>query len=186
MHTLGTKNIENNPVNEYSIDSFPVACCDNWRIYKSKLYKEEEYRGYVASKKKYLYGLRVHCVVTKDGRLVESILAPASHNDMKVARYFNLDLPEGSIVYLDKIYNDYVYEDILRDVGIAWMPIRKKNSKRKRAPYVEYLKQFNRKMVETAFSIIKQMFPKKIHAVTAKGFELKILLFLIAYSIRYL
>jgi hypothetical protein len=186
MHTLGTKNIESNPGNEYSIDSFPIACCDNWRIYNSKLYQGEKYRGYIASKRRYFYGLRIHCLVTKNGKIVETILAPGSHNDMDIARNFNFDLPEGAIIYGDKIYNDYTHEDILEDAGIMWMPIRKKNSKRKTTLYIEYLKQFNRKMVETAFSLIKQLFPIKIHAVTAKGFELKLLLFLMAYSIRYL
>lgn len=186
IYSLGVINIENNLTSEFSVDSFPIECCDNWRIYNSKLYKGEEYRGYIASKKRYFYGLRAHCLVTKGGKIVEIILAPGSYNDMNVARFFDLDLPNGSKIYGDKAYNDYVYEDILMDAGIMWMPIRKQNSKRKLPQYIEYLKQFNRKMVETTFSIIKKMFPKKIHAVTAKGFELKIWLFFIAYSITYL
>jgi len=32
--------------------------------------------------------------------------------------------------------------------------------------------------------LITQWFPKSIHAVTAKGFELKVILFIIAFSIH--
>jgi hypothetical protein len=38
-------------------------------------------------------------------------------------------------------------------------------------------------MVETAGSLIEQLLPKSIHAVTSQGFELKVALFVIAYSL---
>lgn len=41
-----------------------------------------------------------------------------------------------------------------------------------------------RKMVETASSLIERMLPKSIHAVTSQGFELKVALFVIAYSLN--
>jgi len=44
-----------NPGQEYIIDSFPVPGCDNIRIERCKIYTEEEYRGYIASKKRYFY-----------------------------------------------------------------------------------------------------------------------------------
>jgi hypothetical protein len=50
---------------EYLIDSFPVAICDNIRIFNVKLIKSEEYRGYIASKKRYFYGVKVHLLTTK-------------------------------------------------------------------------------------------------------------------------
>ena len=37
----------------YAIDSFPIPACDNYRIKRCKLYQEEHYRGYTASKKRY-------------------------------------------------------------------------------------------------------------------------------------
>src|SRR5215471_18158086 len=42
---------------------------------------------------------------------------------------------------------------------------------------------YYRKMIETAGSLIEQMLPKSIHAVTPQGFELKVALFLVAYSL---
>ena len=38
-------------------------------------------------------------------------------------------------------------------------------------------------MSETAGSLIEQMLPKSIHAVTPQGFELKVALFVVAYSL---
>jgi Transposase DDE domain len=62
----------------YVIDSFPVVVCDNYRIPRAKLYQHEEYRGSMASKKCYFYGLKVHLLVTKDGQPVECFLTLGS------------------------------------------------------------------------------------------------------------
>jgi hypothetical protein len=43
-----------------------------------------------------------------------------------------------------------------------------------------------RKKIETVGSLIERMLPKSIHAVTAAGFELKIFLFVLAYSMNCL
>ena len=50
----------------YVIDSLPILACDNIRISRSKLYGKEEFRGYIASKKRYFYGLKIHLMVTQD------------------------------------------------------------------------------------------------------------------------
>lgn len=38
---------------EYVIDSFPVPLCDNIRISRSKIFTEEDYRGYISFKRRY-------------------------------------------------------------------------------------------------------------------------------------
>jgi len=170
----------------YIIDSFPVAVCDNYRIPRAKIYHSEEYRGYIPSKRRYFYGLRIHLMVTKDCRAVEFFLAPGRFADVDALKVFNFDLPEGSIVYGDKAYNDYGVEDSLMESSqIQLLPIRKKNSKRGVPAYVAFIQHYYRKMIETAGSLIERMLPKSIHAVTAKGFELKVVLFVVAYSINY-
>jgi hypothetical protein len=52
------------------------------------------------------------------------------------------------------------------------------------APEVSFVQHYYRKMVETAGSLIEQLLPKSIHAVTSQGFELKVALFVIAYSLN--
>jgi len=50
---------------EYLLDSFPVPICDNIRIPRVRLARSEDFRGYIASKKRYFYGIRVQLLVTK-------------------------------------------------------------------------------------------------------------------------
>lgn len=50
---LGEAFKELNEESVYIIDSAPVAVCDNIRIQRNKIYGDEAYRGYQASKKRY-------------------------------------------------------------------------------------------------------------------------------------
>jgi hypothetical protein len=100
---------------------------------------------------------------------------------------FRCDVPEGSQVYADKAYNDYAMEDVLLEAShIQLYPIRKKNSKRPLPPSIAYVQHDYRKRIETVGSMIERMLPKTIHAVTAEGFELKVFLFVLAYSLNCL
>ena len=101
----------------YAIDSFPSTACDNYRIPRAKLYRHESYRGYIASKKRYFYGLKIHLMVTKDGQPVECFLTPGSSSDVRARQTFQFDVPEGSCIYADKAYNDYALEDVMREAA---------------------------------------------------------------------
>ena len=79
----------------YVIDSFPVAVCDNIRIRRTKLYRDETYRGYQASKRRYFYGLKIHLMVTSAGQPVECVLTPGSVGDVQVLKSYAYDLPPG-------------------------------------------------------------------------------------------
>lgn len=174
-----------NPDAIYVIDSFPVAVCDNRRIRRSKIYSTEDFRGYQASKKRYFYGLKIHIMVTQDGQPVECFLTPGSFGDVDALKYYAYELPDGSMIYADKAYNDYEIEDLLHTVDhIHLLPMRKKNSKRALSPSVAFVQHYHRKRVETAGSLIAQLLPKSIHAVTPQGFELKVALFVIASSLN--
>src|SRR5207244_3964202 len=59
LDLLGYTWTQLNTESVYVMDSFPVVVCDNDRIPRAKLYQHEEYRGYIASKKRYCYGLKV-------------------------------------------------------------------------------------------------------------------------------
>lgn len=186
QHILGRTFVELNDANEYVVDSYPVAVCENIRIPRCKIYQNEEYRGKAASKSKYFFGVRVHVVSTMKGGPVEYRFAPGSHHDLRAFKCFDFDLPDGATIYGDRAYTDYDYEDALEEAGKKPMIARKGNSKRHRPGYIEYLTSHYRKRIETIFSQITNLFPKSIHAVTAKGFELKILSFILAYSFSQL
>ena len=167
----------------YVIDSFPVSVCDNIRIRRAKLYQDETHRGYQASKKRYFYGLKIHLMVTSAGQPVECVLTPGSISDVQVLKSYAYDLSPGSVVYADKAYNDYEIEDLLAEMeDIHLLPIRKKNSKRPLSASTRFSQSYHRKRVETAGSQLMGLFPKSLHAVSALGFELKVALFVLAYS----
>jgi hypothetical protein len=170
----------------YVIDSFPVSACDNYRILRSKLYQGEHWRGFQASKKRYFYGLKIHLMITAQGRPVEFFLTPGSWSDTKALKQYNFDLPEGALVTGDKAYNDYPFEDLLEVAGIDLQPLRKKNSKRPASAWLQYLMARYRKVIETTGSLLEQLLPKHIHAVTPQGFELKVAIFVLATSFNFL
>jgi hypothetical protein len=100
---------------------------------------------------------------------------------------FRCDVPEGSHIYADKAYHDYAMEDVLREAShMQRSPSRKKNSTRTLPPSIAYVQHYYRKRVETVGSLIERMLPKTIHAVTAKGLELKVFLLVLAYSLNCL
>ena len=174
-----------NTTSTYVIDSFPIAGCDNRRIPRVRRYQGEASRRYLASNRRYCYGLRIQLLVTADGEPVEVFLAPGADADVRALSRFCFDLPTGSIVYADSAFTHYVLEDLMKEAGIGLQPIRKKNSKRPVPPSVAYLPSRGRKIVETTGSLIERLLPKSIHAVTAQGFELKVMLFVLAVSVSY-
>ena len=100
---------------------------------------------------------------------------------------FRFDVPEGSQVYADKAYTDDAMEDVLLEAShMQFYPIRKKHSTRTLPPYIAYVQHDYRKRIETVGSLIERMLPKTMHAVTAQGFELKVFLFVLAYSLNCL
>jgi hypothetical protein len=173
---------------EYILDSFPVPICDNIRISRSKIFQGEDFRGYMPSKRRYFYGIRVHMIVTASGEPVEFLIAPGSVSDLTVLKQLDFSLPPGSVCYADRIYNDYSFEDLLSEAaGIILKPIRKKNSVRAEGDFIfRRALAYTRKRIETSFSGITGFFPKKIHAVTPQGFALKVIGFILVFGIQFL
>jgi hypothetical protein len=76
-------------------------------------------------------------------------------------------------------------EDLLQEAAkISLLPLRKKGSTRPLPPYLQFLQHYYRKRIETVCRLLERLLPKSLHAVTARGFELKAALFVIAYSVH--
>ncbi len=185
---LGRVHRQANAGQEYAADSMPVPACDNIRIQRSRLYPLRAtggaFRGYVASKRRFFYGLRVHLLVTAGGQPVEMALAPGSEADIAAFRQMRLDLPQGARVFADAAYLDGPYARAAgQSARIALVAQRRGNSLDPLAPWVAYLCDRTRKRVETTFSQIAARFARSTHAVTARGFELKVFLTVLAYAI---
>jgi hypothetical protein len=116
---------------------------------------------------------------------VEAFLVPGSTADVTALRAVRFDLPEGSTVYADAAFTWHELEDVMAQAAnIHLMPRRKANSTRPLPPCTAYLQARGRKIIETVGSRINRLMPKHIHAVTAQGFELKVMLFVLAYALE--
>jgi hypothetical protein len=169
----------------YIIDSFPVPVCDNIRIKRCRLVNDESFRGKIASKRRYFYGVKVQVITTESGIPVEIAFLPGSAHDTRAFDVLSLDLPSGSEVYGDSAYTNYTVEDDLMSAEeIILSPVRKKVSSRQDEYPVRLFKETMRKRIETSFSEINQLLPRKIHAVTLKGFLMKVYLFVFGFAIN--
>lgn len=181
---LGQTIKELNTSSVYLIDSFPVAVCDNIRIPFCQMLQGEAYRGKCQSKRRYFYGFRVQVITTLGGVPVDFYIHAGSFADVTALQAMPLDLPQGCCLYADAAYTCYQVEDLMAECdGVELRCCRKSNSRRKDEPHMAFLKDCYRKRIETTFSGITGLFPKKIHAVTAQGFILKLILFIFAYTL---
>ena len=168
----------------YVIDSFSVAACHNTRIPRCKLLTDKAYHGRCASKRSWFYGFKEPVVATTDGIPVGYYIHAGSEADQTGLRALAPDLPKGSVLYTDAGYTDYAGEDLFEEAtSNRQQTARKKNSQRPHEPYENFLIQHFRKSIETCFSQLTARFPKQIHAVTAQGFVLKIVLFIFVHSL---
>ena len=98
-----------------------------------------------------------------------------------------MTLPKGAKIYADRAYNDYAYEDLLKEaLDIDFIPQRKASSKRKYEGCIDFIREKVRKRIETSFSQIKRLIPRTIKVNTSRGFELKLMNFILAFSFHLL
>ena len=122
-------------------------------------------------------------VSAKKGIPIEIVFTPGSEHDMRAFKRFSLDIPKNSNIYGDRAYNNYSFEDFLSEhAEIDLIVQRRKCSKRPLLGELKYLQSRMRKKIETVFSQITRVFPRNINVVTAKGFEIKIFNFILAYT----
>jgi hypothetical protein len=175
---------ESNPDGLHIVDTFPLPVCRNIRIKRCRLYREEAFRGYCASKKEYYFGLKVCVVVTQDGAPVEVLLSAGSTSDITCLRRMNLTLPEGSTLFGDSGFLDRDFETALREEAELNLVVpRRKNMKDQLEGCLQYICNHYRKRVETTFSLLAERFARSVHAVTPRGFELKAFLTVMAFAI---
>lgn len=172
---------------EYVIDSFPVAVCDNICISRSKLLKGKQWRGKQSSMRRYFYGVKVQVLVDSTGIPVEFGFVPGSESDVHALKKLPLAVAPESRIYGDSAYTDYQTEDDMKQADLVELMIcRKRNSKRPDQPWIRFIKEQMRKGIETSFSQIKALFLRKIHAVTFKGFLIKLVMFILAFTLNKL
>jgi hypothetical protein len=168
---------------DYVLDSFPVAVCDNIRIGRCRLLRGKQWRGKQSSMHRYFYGVKVQVLTTGSGIPVEFCFVPGSEGDVQALKKLPMAVAPESRIYADSAYTDYRIEDDAREHDLVELMVqRRKNSKRADEPWTRFLKLQMRKGIETTFSMIKALFLRKIHAVTFRGFLLKILMFIMGFT----
>lgn len=169
---------------EAIVDTFPVPVCRNIRIKRCRIYQGPTFRGYNASKKEYFYGLKVCLVITASGQPLELVLVPGSTADIAALRAMDLNLPDQIRVYGDGGFLDLCFERALsEEANIDLVVPRRKNMKCQLDGCLQYICCVIRKRVETTFSQLCERLARSIHAVTPRGFELKVFLTVLAFSI---
>ena len=185
FHQLGLILKQADTKTEYLLDSFPVAVCDNIRISRCRIVQGEQFRGKCVAKRRYFYGVKVQVLTTASGIPVEFAFLPGRASDTRGLDVLPLELRAGSEVFMDSGYTDYAAEDAAREAdGVVFSVCRKKNSKRRQEPMLEYYKVMMRKRIETSFSQITSLFPRHLHTVTFRGFLMKISFFIFAFTLE--
>jgi len=172
----------------FLVDSFPIAICHPIRASRRSLFKGKEYLGYNASKKMWFTGLKVHVIATLQGQPKEFAISSGSMHDLKALQKMYLGtLPRGSTMFGDKAYTSQPFEqELLASRDILLAAERKSNSRRGQSLiYSRYGKKI-RKRIETTFSQMTSWLPRRIHAVTNRGFLLKLMMLITAFSISFL
>lgn len=172
----------------FLVDSFPIAVCHPVRASRRSLFQGKKYLGYNASKKMWFTGLKVHVIATFQGQPKEFAISAGSMHDLTALQKMYLGtLPRGSTMFGDKAYTSQPFEqELLDSKDLLLAAERKANSKRGQSLiYSRYGKKI-RKKIETSFSEMVSWLPRRIHAVTNKGFILKLMMLITAFSMSFL
>lgn len=184
FHQFGSVIKDLNWESRYLLDSFPLSVCDNIRIGRCRIVRDERFRGYQASKRRYFYGVRVQVITTAQGVPVEFCVLPGKFADIEGLAHLALELPPEAHLIADSAYTNFEWEEyLLEEERINFLVQRKSNTLGAVEPRLEDYKKLFRKRIETAFGELTKLFPKKIHVTSFKGFILKISLFLFAFQI---
>jgi hypothetical protein len=185
FHQLGLTIKELNLESRYNLDSFPVAICDNIRILRCRIAHGSQFRGYLASERRYFCGVRVQVISTIEGVPVEFCVLPRRLSDLEgLAGFCRSPCPKGSMWRL-------MQPILITNGKMLWLKLM---------ACASLSGAQETRNVETCLfcmitnsgcavglkrSLVKSRscFPMKIHATTLSGFILKISLFLFAYQI---
>jgi Transposase DDE domain len=125
-----------------------VAICDNIRIARSKRVKGEAFRGKVASKGRFFYGVRVHVVTTEAGVPVEFALLPGAAGDVRGLDVLPLVLAQGAEAYVDSAFTSYEREDAAREAdALGFQVCYRRGLDRRQHPQLEAFKALMRRRI---------------------------------------
>ena len=115
--------------------AFPSNIAKKIESTRENVFRNGDISGFAASKKRYFCGIKVHMVVTNQGRPFEVHLCPGAESDVSVLGKMELDIPPDSFLYADGGYKCFDLEDQLLDERIQLLAKRGSKAKnRVRSP----------------------------------------------------
>ncbi len=172
---------------EYIVDAFPVSVCRNIRIRNCRIYQGESFRGYNFSKREWFYGIKVTVITSRDGCPVRIMLCPGKEHDSVPFKIMKRNLPAGSKIYGDSAYIDYEYQDMMEEIEKVKLIAEPKSNTTREMDLHDFVNlKHIRKYIESSFGVISRIMPRKIHATTPQGFEIKVVSFLVAAALNFL
>lgn len=160
--------------NQFIIDSIPIPICQNPRILRSKICKDDPdilpKRGYHASHKLHYYGFKMQLVISKIGVPVYLGLTPANCHDIHILSHLDTAQISGCELIADKGYLSLGHQtSLFENERIRLITPLRANMKRRETlwnPKYRYI----RKRIETLFSqLCDQLYLKRNYAKTLEG-----------------
>lgn len=160
--------------NQFIIDSIPVPICQNPRIIRSKICKDDPEvlpkRGYHASHKLHYYGFKMQLVISKIGIPISLGLTPANSHDVHFLNHIDASKMADSELIADKGYLSLGHQtSLFENDRIRLITPLRANMKRRETlwnPSYRYI----RKRIETLFSqLCDQLYLKRNYAKTLDG-----------------
>lgn len=116
---------------------------------------------------------------------MEFALLPGSAGDVRGLDVLPWELPAGAEASADAAFTSYEREDAARELDEVDLQVcYRKGISRRQHPHLEAFKALLRRRIETTFSEVTALFGHHIQAVTFAGFQLKVCLFLLAFTIN--
>lgn len=112
-------------------------------------------------------------------------LAWRAAGDVRGLDVLPLILPEGAEAYVDSAFTSYEREDAAREAdGLDLQVCYRRGLNRRQHPHLEAFKALMRRRIETTFSEVTALFAHHVHAVCFAGFQIKLCLFLLAFTLN--
>ena len=173
------------------IDSIPVPICENARIMRSRICKDDKLvqpdRGWHAAHQRYYYGFKLQLVITETGLPLASSLTPASCHDTHALRYINETERTDTVLLADKGYlSAGLQASLFEELKIRLITPLRSNMKRKVTEWTPAYR-YKRKRIETTFSQLNDQFClRKNYAKTLDGLITRVVTKLAAVAVAQL
>jgi len=135
------------------VDATPIAVCDNLRIKRHHVFKENAARGKTSTG--WFYGFKLHAIINHMGELLHIKLTPGNVDDRQPLRQSWSDL--FGKLYADKGYIGKWLTDWLAQQGVDLVTKVRKNMKPKNISAFDQAMLRQRSLIETVFHELKNL-----------------------------